>query len=223
MEDSGVEDDAARLVQALLHVAHKVQVGQKKPQRTQRIKDAPPLFNSKPSSKHISNIVAAVDKEQFALPELNLPTDDDNLAVWSLADTGSAVHVADPSKHFCEREREREREQNWPTLARFEGQMKQGCNSFISKEACGEADSAKGSSSPEPTDPIIDKLTMVCATLENIADRRESSTTPQGSRSRGAREQRRQSHAHSRTPSRPRPDPQFKGCWHCGATDHSRT
>ena len=94
------DDDEGLMVKALQQVAHKVQVGQKPSQRTKKLRDSAPLFNGKLSSKQIQEIVAAVNKGDIKLPELDLPTDEDYVTVWSLADTGSAVHVADAAKHF---------------------------------------------------------------------------------------------------------------------------
>ena len=78
-----------------------------------------------------------------------------------------------------------------------------------------------GPDAPEPpaaSDPLVDKLKLVCAALENVgkSHQRGRSPTRDGSKSRGRSDSPRRS-------SSSMPDKRFKGCWHCGAEGHSRT
>ena len=75
-------------------------------------------------------------------------------------------------------------------------------------------DLASTAPSTTPTDPVIDKLNMVCAALEKFSKNRGRETRkdrPTGS------------NKSSRSSSRERPDSKFKGCWHCCKKDgHQR-
>ena len=87
------EDD---LIAALERVAHHVHVGPKPHQ-----KRTASGFKPKPLTKRqLDWIVAQVNAGKIHLPEPEQLTDDDYCMVWALADSGSAAHVADVSKHF---------------------------------------------------------------------------------------------------------------------------
>ena len=58
------------------------------------------LFNGRLARRQIDSIVAAAVRGEIQLPELDLPSDEHCMTVGSLADAGSAAHVADKAKHF---------------------------------------------------------------------------------------------------------------------------
>ena len=86
------DDDHADLVDAISQITSKVQLG---PKPTQRQANATKL--SKPK---IASIAKMINDGKLSLPELNLPTDADYVAVWALVDSGSSVHIVNAAKVF---------------------------------------------------------------------------------------------------------------------------
>ena len=52
------------------------------------------------SKERIAAIAKDVNDGKLKLPELDLPSDADFVAVWALVDSGSSVHVVNAKKSF---------------------------------------------------------------------------------------------------------------------------
>ena len=86
------DDDYSDLVEALENFSPNIKVG---PEVSQKRRKATKL-----SPQRIAALAKAIQNKEIDLPDLDLPSDDDYVAVWALMDSGSAVHVVDATKVF---------------------------------------------------------------------------------------------------------------------------
>ena len=101
LADEDEEGDEEHMSESLKQFAHVVHSGPKLSQKESRRvigKGAPPAS----TKKQIASIVHKIATGEISLPELDtrVKSDEDLVAIWALLDAGSAVHVADFSKHF---------------------------------------------------------------------------------------------------------------------------
>ena len=85
-------DDHGDLIEALKQFTPNVQIGPKQSQNHNKA--------TKLSPSRIAAIAKKVNSGEIALPELDLPSDSDFVAVWALIDSGSSVHIVNAKKIF---------------------------------------------------------------------------------------------------------------------------
>ena len=94
------DSDHEDLVDAFKELTQHVQVGRRS-QGERKMSTKPALSNTKKLTKDQINAIAdKLQQGQISLPELDLPTDDVWMSIWSLVGSGSSVHVVDAPKIF---------------------------------------------------------------------------------------------------------------------------
>ena len=91
-EIANQDEDHDDLVESLKQLAHNVQIG---PKPSQKMAKATRL-----SPQRITAIARDINSGKIKLPDLDLPTDKDYVAVWALVDSGSSVHVVN-AEQIC--------------------------------------------------------------------------------------------------------------------------
>ena len=91
---AGDDEDHDDLVAAVQQLTSEVTTGKPRSQKQRK------LNKPKLSPQRISAIAEKINQGKIDLPSLDLPSDEDWVAVWALVDSGSSVHVVDAKKTF---------------------------------------------------------------------------------------------------------------------------
>ena len=94
------DDDEDKIVEALKHISSNVTVGPKMSQKQKKSSSSPSTFDK----KDVAKLAKLVKSGALGLPDLNLESDSEYVAVWALVDSGAAKSCAKRQAHFLHTE-----------------------------------------------------------------------------------------------------------------------